>query len=265
MKKLLLTFLILFTSIIHTYAEYSLSSSEKNKVNVVISTFNSKIQKKWTIQKKVYINIIQRIKLRNNLTEKQKTILQLLLDWLWYKAEKNNYSVKNSSPLFNEDEVRKYWLDLLNWVRDWVWVKKYSYEKSLDITAKKWSDLAVKRWEITHKVHSWDSYYDYKKKEKWMKKNGVICKNIKRATFSESIAWNEFYCKKKDCTSEVKKAIKRSFDFFVWEKGKAYDLHYRAIVHPYFETMWLGLSIQNKWQNRYRIYLTNHYCTTNIK
>ncbi len=98
-----------------------------------------------------------------------------------------------------------------------------------------------------------------------MKQNWVICKNIKRATFSESIAWNEFYCNKKDCTNEVKKAIKRSFDFFVWEKGKAYDLHYKAIVHPYFETMWLWLSIKDKWKNRYRIYLTNHYCTTNIK
>ncbi len=264
-KKLLLTFLILLTTLNFSFAEYNLSVAEKKSVNTVISKFNTKIKKNWDIQKKIYINIIQRIKLRKNLTEKQKTILQLLLDWLWYKPDKKTYSVKNSNSLFDEESVRKYWIDLLNWVRKWVKLKEYSYEKSLDISSKKWSDLAIKRWEITHKVHSWDSYYDYSKKVAWMKQNWVICKNIKRATFSESIAWWEFYCNKKDCTSEIKKAVKRSFDFFVWEKGKAYDLHYKAIVHPYFQTMWLWLSIQNKWKNRYRIYLTNHYCTTNIK
>jgi len=40
-----------------------------------------------------------------------------------------------------------------------------------------------------------DSYYDYWKKAAWMENNGVACKNVSRATFSESIAWNIYTCK----------------------------------------------------------------------
>jgi predicted KAP-like P-loop ATPase len=71
-----------------------------------------------------------------------------------------------------------------------------------------------------------------------MEDNGVVCKNISRATFSESIAWNNYYCKDTSkCTSEIKKAVKRSFDFYMSEKGTNYDPHYRAIAHKLFETM----------------------------
>ncbi len=177
----------------------------------------------------------------------------------------SSYSVKSTSSLFDENEIRKYWIDLLNDVRQQKQLPLLKYDSSLDSTAKRWSNLAVKRWEINHKVSPWDSYYDYKKKVNWMKQNWVVCKNINRITFSESIAWGEFYCNSKDCTKEVKKTVKGNYNFFMSEKWKAYAPHYKMIVGPYYKNLWLGLSIQNKWKNKYRLYLTAHYCTTNIK
>lgn len=335
MKKIFLTFLVTLFSLSNaTFADYNFSSNEKNKINEVITTINNDIKAQWDIHKKIMINIIQRIQLRDNLTEKQEAILELLIDWILYVQEEesedeniefihlelihslnnvdevgdktveknietvesdyNNIgeenSVNGSQPVenteinqeidpeqgkagidnnvavyFDKEEVFMYWKDLLNEVREWEWLTWYSYDESLNITAKKWSDLAVSRWKISHQVDLWDSYYDYSKKVVWMRENWVTCKNVDRATFSESIAWQEFNCNSDDCTEEVKQSIKRSYDFFVWEKWQEYDLHYKAIVHLYFETMWLWLSIVEKSANRYKIYLTNHYCTTNIQ
>jgi hypothetical protein len=176
------------------------------------------------------------------------------------------YSVNSDIPNVDENAVRQYWIDLINGERNILWLTPYTYDSSLDTTAKIWSDMAVSRWYIDHKINTWDSYYDYWKKVKWMKNNGVVCKNISRITFSESIAWQTYSCPSwADCTNALKKAVKRSFDFFMSEKGKDYDPHYRGIAQPLFETMWLGLSVKDLWNNKSKMYLTNHYCTTNTK
>jgi hypothetical protein len=49
------------------------------------------------------------------------------------------------------------------------------------------------------------------------------------------------------------------------EKGTNYDPHYRAIAHKLFETMWLWLSVKDQGNGKYKMYLTNHYCTYNTK
>ena len=176
-----------------------------------------------------------------------------------------SYSVDTEIPHVDEDEVREYWRGLLNQERTLLGLDDYTYDRNLDNTAKIWSDLAVERGYIDHKVDSpGDSYYDYPKKEAWMKNNGVVCENVSRATFSESIAYNNYYCSDTSkCTDEIKKAVKRTYDFYMSEKGTDYDPHYRAIAHPLFETMWLGLSTVDLWNGGYKMYLTNHYCTTN--
>ena len=80
--------------------------------------------------------------------------------------------------------------------------------------------MAVRRGYIDHKVDSpSDSYYDYWKKAAWMEENGVVCENISRATFSESIAYNNYYCADTSkCTDAIKKAVKRTYDFYMSEK-----------------------------------------------
>lgn len=181
---------------------------------------------------------------------------------------RENASVSDwNIPYVDENEVREYWRSLLNKERTLLWLPDYTYDSSLDASAKTWSDLAVKRWYIDHKVDSpSDWYYDYWKKAAWMEDNGVVCKNISRATFSESIAWNNYYCSDTSkCTEEIKKAVKRTYDFYMSEKWTDYDPHYRAIAHPLFETMGLWLSSVNLWNGKYKMYLTNHYCTTNTK
>ena len=177
------------------------------------------------------------------------------------------YSMNSDIPYVDENAVREYWLGLINKERTLLWLSWYTYDKSLDKTAKIWSDMALKRWYIDHKVDSpSDSYYDYWKKASWMEDNGVVCKNISRATFSESIAWNNYNCSDtNECTNQLKKAVKRTYDFYMSEKGTGYDPHYKAIAHPLFETMWLWLSVADEGNGKYKMYLTNHYCTTNTK
>lgn len=170
-------------------------------------------------------------------------------------------------PWVNIDEVRTYWLWLINAERSSIWLANYSYDSSLDTTAQIWSNLAKSRWYIDHKVNSpSDSYYDYWKKATWMTNNGVTCENISRITFSESIGWQTYSCSAgNDCTASLKKAVKSTFDFYMSEKWTSYDPHYRAIAQPLFETMWLWISVVDQWNNRYKMYLTNHYCTKNIQ
>ena len=186
-------------------------------------------------------------------------------EWVSTQTSAPSYSVNSDIPNVDEDEVRQYWIDLINGERNLIWLSPYTYDPSLDKTAKIWSDIAVSRWYIDHKVNSpSDSYYDYWKKVAWMENNGVVCENISRATFSESIAWNIYTCAAwTDCTDGLKSAVKKSFDFYMSEKWTDYHPHYRALAHPLFETMWLGLSVTSEWNNRYKMYLTNHYCTTN--
>ncbi len=183
--------------------------------------------------------------------------------------EIKQWTIVNSSALweknYDEKKVRTYWIWLLNWVRTNRGLSPYSYDSSLDITSQIWSNMAYKRWYIDHKVTPWDSYYNYNKKVSWMDQNGVICKNVHRATFSESIAWGSFYCSSNDCSDKITKVMDDTFKFYMDEEWTANDPHFRAIVHKYFETMGLGLSVKDEWNNKFKLYLTNHYCTQNIK
>ena len=95
----------------YTCALYNFSHSENTKINTVIKTLQEKIKTQWKNKKNIYISIIKSMQIRQNLTEKQKAILQLLLDWMWYKEEQIA-PAKDRYFLFNENDVRKYWLNL---------------------------------------------------------------------------------------------------------------------------------------------------------
>jgi hypothetical protein len=72
--------------------------------------------------------------------------------------------------------------------------------------------------------------------------------------FSESL-WRWYYsCKKSDCTDTLIAAIKKTFAFFMSEKWRRYQPHYKAIVSKEFTSLWLGISIVGK-----KYYLVSHY------
>ncbi|MDR0771662.1 MAG: hypothetical protein LBF15_00930 [Candidatus Peribacteria bacterium] len=89
-----------------------------------------------------------------------------------------------------------------------------------------------------HKRDLTDSYYDYNKIASWMKDRGVVCKNIDRATFSESVAWTSYYCplSESDCTARFIDSLRVSFDRYMGERDRNENSrpHYNAIVSNYF-------------------------------
>lgn len=262
-KKIIILIIILLSSINYTYSNYTLSDNDNVRVDKAITLINKYIDKKGEIYRDKLILKIDRILERDNISEKITAIFTKLKKWIEI-VNNTDDKIQEEKLMYNEEEVRFYWLSLLNKARleEKLWL--YKYDNSLDYTAKLWSEQALKRWYIDHKVNSWDSYYDYSKKANWMKNEWVLCKNIYRVTFSESIAWWEFYCKTDDCTQEVKNTMDKNYNFFMSEKWKDYSPHYDAIINKYFTTMGLWLTIKNNWNNKYTLFLTNHYCTKNI-
>ena len=159
------------------------------------------------------------------------------------------------------EQVKATWISWINKERDLLWVPLYAYDSSLEKTALAWSEFWKSKWLLDHKVSSEDSYYDYTKKAQWMKVHWVVCKNLYRVTFSESIGWGSFSCSDTDCTQELTNAIEKSFKFYMAEKWKTYKPHYEAISGKLFTLMWLGIALEKTSSSNYKYYLTNHYCT----
>lgn len=158
-------------------------------------------------------------------------------------------------------EINNYWLDLLNKERENLWLDKYILNDKLNISSLNWAKESKNKWYIDHKRNKKDSYYNYKKIESWMKNNGVVCNKKSGKTFTESIWYWYFSCSDSDCTEDLKKWINQTFKFFMSEKWKKYNLHYRAIVSKYFSQIWLWIEVEKTWKNSYKYYLVNHYCT----
>ena len=166
-----------------------------------------------------------------------------------------------NNTYFNIEKVKKAWLAWHNQVRQKMWLKPYSYNLILSKSAKAWSNTMANRNIVSHKRHPNDSYYDYPKINIWMKAHGVVCENIHRATFSESIGYYYTKCIKTDCTASLLAWAKDIFNFYMAEKWKKWDPHYRAIVYPTFTQLWFGITIKNMWNGWWKYYFTTHYCT----
>ncbi len=179
---------------------------------------------------------------------------------------KTNSSLKaNENDIINYDfeKVKKTWINWHNIERKKLGLPIYTEKNKLDISATNWSVYNRNHKKIDHRRHTWDAYYDYKKVTKWMKDNWVVCKNIYRVTYSESIARDWITCNKADCTDEVIKWLREAFDYFMNEKWIPWIAwaHYRAIVHKTFRQIGFWIATEKIWKNSYRIYSTSHYCT----
>lgn len=166
--------------------------------------------------------------------------------------------VDDVPPNVNMSRVRATWISWNNEVRNALGLKAYMSEPQLSQTAIFWSDLAKKRGYINHKRDGQAAYYDYKMIESWFSSRGLDFENVNRATFTENIGWGYYKCSKEDCTDDLIKSIRSTFDFFMSEKGKSYAPHYKSIVKPEFRELGLGIAIDEA-ANKY--YLTVHYAT----
>lgn len=259
---------------IETITWYTLTSKDRIIINRFIYKVDKIVQVKWLVYRQYLVKKIWQIINNWNYSDKNIAILQEVKDrisQIEIKREEveqesinlSNSSVSNTYNLANIDlsKVKETWLGWYNSVRADLLRESYSYNSTLEQTALEWSETSKQRWDITHKRNKWDVYYDYAKITSWFKDRWVVCKNVNRITHTENIWWGMYWCSDSDCTEELIWAIRSTFDFYMSEKNKSYKPHYESIVNPYFNIMWLGISIEDLWNSTYKYYLTVHFCT----
>jgi len=165
---------------------------------------------------------------------------------------------KNASGPANVDmlAVQQEWLGWYNAERAKVGSPALVLVAPLNKTAQTWAETSKKRGYIDHKRGN-NVYYDYQRIKNWFADLGVTFSG-KGTTFGESIAWNVYSCSSKDCTDDLTRAIRSSFNFFAGEKGKAYRPHYDMMVNSAYKQIGLGVSVDPVSK---KYYLVTHLST----
>lgn len=161
-------------------------------------------------------------------------------------------------PRVNISRIRDAWLEWNNELRASLNLRPYALDDTLNITAGNWSLYAQKRGFIDHRRSSADLYYDYSAIEQWFRNFGVTFTNVHSKTFTENIGWGVYQCKRTDCTRQLIKAMRSTFDFYLSEKGKKSGAHYNSLTNPDFTVIGLGVALD---ASKKRYYITVHYGT----
>lgn len=154
----------------------------------------------------------------------------------------------------NFEKVSSAWLSWQNQERTTLHIPAYTWNQLLHYSAQQWAETLKNKWTTTHRRLSTDGYYNYRNIKNRFNDQWVTFHDESGTMFSESLGWGYYSCKKADCTDDLIKAISSTFRFFMREKWKSYQPHYRAIVSKNFTDLWLGIAISGK-----RYYLVSHY------
>ncbi len=179
-----------------------------------------------------------------------------------YAAPTSNtpsYSVSSTIPGVDMNRVRSTWMGWYNGTRSALSLQNYTWDTRLDSTAHDWNiEFARGKWENHHRRNPGDSYYDFPVIDAWFSARGINPKVINRAKNTENVGYGYYSCSQSDCTDELIASIRSTYNFFMSEKGKSYDAHYRSIVQPYFTK--IGMDIVYVPSEK-RYYMTIHYIT----
>lgn len=157
------------------------------------------------------------------------------------------------------NRVRSTWLDWYNSVRQSQGLGLYSYDVRLNSTAYDWNiEFAQGKWQNHHTRNPWDGYYNFSVIDRWFMTRWVDPLVINRTKHTENVGYGYYSCKSSDCTNNLIQSIRSTFDFFMSEKWKKYDIHYQSIIQPYFSKIWLSVIVVPSEQ---RYYLVVHYIT----
>lgn len=272
MKKLIILLLLSVINIQIIYA-YELNNSDK----IIINSITTKVQEKSDVFQIDFLNKLEQIIYNWNYTER----IQVILDSIYNDINDNlntneeilisspdNNITENTDIDINDNEyyldinqVKNNWLDWNNQTRQELSLNNYSFNQTLESSAKVWSDSALEKWEISHERNQWDWFYNYNEITKWFANNWVECKNIEWITHTENIWWWAYSCNDWECSDELTDAISRAYTSYINEKWTDNDAHYRSLTNQYFKNIWLWISIEETSENYYEYYLTIHYCT----
>lgn len=175
----------------------------------------------------------------------------------------------NPTPLINTNipippnvdisRVQSTWISWYNGIRRSGWLKPYIYDTRIDKTAYDWNiEFAKGKWQNHHRRNPSDTYYDFPVIDQWFMDLGINPKIINRSKNTENVWYGYYNCTSGDCTDKLISSIRSTFDFYMSEKGKSNDSHYRSIVNPYFTKIGLSIIVVPSEQ---RYYLTVHYIT----
>ena len=248
MKKILASILILISIFSIWFA--TLSPQEQDIANNVIDIVKDEISKKdiesQILKYNTFISQLGSVLLM--IKEDDRELIQYVVNKfveIRNNLENNsenssNWNLWDTENINNVDweVVRNSILEWHNSVRRDLWLDEYKLEKKLNHTANVRADYLVDLWSATHKRLASDGYYNYWSIKDWFNNQWVEFK-WSWTQFTESIWYRSYSCKQDDCTQELLNTIRKSFDFFMSEASDN-GAHYRAIVHPNFEYIWIG-------------------------
>ncbi len=152
--------------------------------------------------------------------------------------------------------VRAAWLALLNSARTADGLHAYTLNDQLNRTATDWAKYMRDRGYIDHKRPGITEYYNYASITEWFKERGLEFQNVYRVTYSENIGGGSLSCSQSDCTDEVIRAMRPTFDMYMAEKDKTYQPHYSSVMNKYFNEIGVGVALSGS-----KMYITTHYGT----
>lgn len=146
-----------------------------------------------------------------------------------------------------------------NTYRSSLWLSSYSHDGRLDKTAHDWNiQFAAGRWQNHHTRNPGDGYYNFPVIDAWFAARGIHPPVKNRSKHTENVGYGYYDCSQSDCTDELIASIHTTWDFFMSEKWKSYDAHYRTIINPYFTKMGYDIIVVPS-ENRY--YIVLHFIT----
>ncbi len=173
-------------------------------------------------------------------------------------AAQCDWQPERDIPNVDDEEVVRTWMTWVNGLRVERDLEPYNLDRQLTKTAQSWAENAQRSGTITHKRTGQTAYYDYNKMEDWFASLDLSFKNVDRITFTENIGWGVYKCSKEECTGDLIKALRTTFDMYVAEEHKASKAHWNSMVNPHFRLAGIGI-VTDEESGRY--YFTAHYGT----
>lgn len=251
-------FIILFT-IFCINPSYAQNYQTTDNTLQMIQNQIQKFDKDQQISKyQLFVNIMTKAIKKTN-KQQDKDRYRYIADFFQDKLnilEGENIDIETSNITnINQQTIQDRRLTLHNQERINLWLAPYIINQNLNNTAQKRANHLAKVNYATHKRKSSDKYYNYNSIKEWFQNNWVNFPKEQNwiAWFSENIARQTFKCNQNDCTDYFLWQTNKTFQFFMSEKPRLWS-HYRAIISPHFQEIWLWYAkIWNKF------FIVTHY------
>lgn len=274
MKKILIPIILFLSSGFCLSNKCQISNQEKYVISKIEIFIIKNSHKKWEIFLNKIENKIQNLKNSYSLTSKQKCLFWKIFEIIkkqkrflireknlkkYQKRKEEIYKKEKEVKNINMEKVRKKWLEWNNKAREKKWLWKYRYIDILNRTSYLHSKKMLKNNLLEHTKGN-KNWYEYNLLNQRFDRKWLDFANIWGFTHTENIGAIYINCQNnsKDCTEEVIKKLKGSFDKMMAEKKQKYKLHYQSIICQNFKQIGFALKIEPKAQ---KAYFTVHYAS----